>query len=431
MNGLSKKDLVLLSFLLFSMFFGAGNLIFPPLLGYQAGSHVPFALIGFIFSAVGLPILGVLAISKAGGFEILARRVHPSFARVFLFLIYLCIGPCLAIPRAGSLAFEMGMHPFLPTDWQQNTTALFFYSLLFFGIVLWLSHNPSKLVERFGKLLTPLLLALIGIVVLKSLFSPSGPTGVATGAYIEHPVFQGILDGYQTGDALAALAFGIVIANTLRSKGVDNDKKISRYMIISGLGAGALLMVIYLILGFLGASSASYGKADNGAQVLTYLMNHLFGAYGMVLLGAVFTIACLCVSIGLTTSCGQFFAGLFPRLSYKTCVNLLALASLGVANLGLNAILKFSVPLFGVLYPIAIVLILLALTDRLWKGNTRVYPWTAWTVAVFSLLNLVYPSMFTELPLQPQGLGWILPATVALVLALFTRPIRQRVKQSV
>jgi LIVCS family branched-chain amino acid:cation transporter len=258
-------------------------------------------------------------------------------------------------------------------------------------------------------------------VFLKSLFTPSGPTGPAAGAYAEHPVFQGILDGYQTGDALAALAFGIVIANALRSKGVENDKKISLYMIISGFGAGALLMVIYLILGFLGASSATYGEAANGAQVLAHVMDHLFGASGTVLLGAVFTIACLCVSIGLTTSCSQFFANLFPRLSYKTCVNLLVLASLAVANLGLNAILKFSVPLFGALYPVAIVLILLALTDRFWKGNSRVYLWTVGVVVVFALLNLVSPSLLTALPLQAQGLGWLLPAAAALLLSLCIR----------
>lgn len=174
MNALSKKEIVLISLMLFSMFFGAGNLIFPPFLGQSAGDQVGLSLAGFILSAVGLPILGVAAIAKAGSFYELAKRVHPAFASLFPLLIYVSIGPGLAIPRAGSLAYEMGMLPFLPQTAATQPVGLALYTLVFFGLVFWFSLSPSKLVDRFGKLMTPALLILLSLIFVKSLFGPKG-----------------------------------------------------------------------------------------------------------------------------------------------------------------------------------------------------------------------------------------------------------------
>ncbi|MFD2168464.1 branched-chain amino acid transport system II carrier protein [Tumebacillus lipolyticus] len=429
MEKLSKKDLIFMSFMLFSMFFGAGNLIFPPYLGSMAGDHVWLALIGFILSAVGLPLLGVAAIARTGSFDRLAGRVHPLFALLFPLAIYLCIGPALGIPRAGSLAFEMGIKPLLPSALADEPVSLFLYSLCFYSLVLWLSRTPSKLVERFGKLLTPLLLILILLIFLKSLFSPLPPVGAPQGQYFAHPVFQGFLDGYQTGDALGALAFGIVVANAIRSKGIESNKKISTYMMRSGLLAGGLLTILYLILGSLGAASASFGRAENGAQTLSNVMNSLFGAGGTLLLGAVFFLACLCVSIGLTTSCSQYFATLSSRVSYQTWVNAVCAVSLIIANLGLTNILAFSLPLLGLLYPVAIVLILLALSERSGGANVALFRMTVCTVLLYSGLDLInqtllsqaWNSVFSRLPLYSVGAGWILPALVAGCFSLMFR----------
>ncbi|PMC36580.1 branched-chain amino acid transport system II carrier protein [Bacillus sp. UMB0899] len=424
---LKKNELIFISFMLFSMFFGAGNLIFPAFLGRSAGEDVWLSLAGFIITAVGLPILGVLAVAKAGSFHTLANRVHPFFAFLFPLLIYVSIGPGLAIPRAGSIAYEMGMKPFLPESLMNQPAMLAVYTVVFFAVTLWLSLQPSKLVDRFGKLLTPTLLIMIALIFVKSLVTPMGAFSEATGAYQDNSFFQGFMDGYLTMDALAALVFGIVVANTIRAKGVSDTKLVSKYMGFAGLGAGILLASIYTILGFLGASSAGLGEAENGAGVLTIVMNELFGGIGIILLGLLFTLACLCVCIGLIISCSQYFTTLFPKLSYKKWAVILAVLSLLVANLGLNQILSISVPILGAIYPIAVVLILLGLAGNLVSHS--VYLVATIFTAVFSVietinttfLNGMLNDVLGVIPLYEQGVGWILPALVGVVIGFFMR----------
>lgn len=420
----SGKQLMFISLMLFSMFFGAGNLIFPVFLGQAAGDNMWPSLAGFIISAVGLPILGVVAIAKAGSFHTLNSRVHPMFALIFPFIIYISIGPGLAIPRAGSLAFEMGAAPFLPEGSAAQPAALFLYTAAFFGLVYWMSMSPSKLVDLFGKLLTPIVLSLIMIIFVKSLITPIGSFELPTGNYGNSPVFQGFLDGYLTMDALAALAFGIVIANTIRAQGVDNAKNLSHYMIYAGIGAGILLTVIYIILGYLGASSASLGQSENGAQILTNIMGYLFGQSGTLILGFVFTLACFCVSIGLVISCSQFFASAVPKIPYKIWVLILCIASTAIANLGLTQILTVSVPILGMIYPIAIVLIFLALIHHLIDNSSYVYISTVAIVGTFSVIDTINKSFLGNamtpglemMPLYQEGIGWLIPAIIGAAL---------------
>ena len=430
----SGKQIIFISFMLFSMFFGAGNLIFPPFLGQAAGTHLWTALAGFIVSAVGLPILGVIAVAKAGSFNVLNQRVHPFFAFIFPFFIYIAIGPGLAIPRAGSLAFEMGVAPFLPKDLVGSPLSLLIYSIVFFGLVTWLCMYPSKLIDLFGKLLTPILLALIAIIFVKSLMDPIGSFQAPKDNYVTNPIFQGVLDGYLTMDALAALAFGIVISNTLKSQGVLEQKKRSLYMMYAGLGAGLLLTVIYLILGYLGAASASLGKAENGAQILSNVMTHLFGQSGTLILGLVFTLACFCVSIGLVTSCSQFFASALPKIEYKTWVIILAVLSTAIANLGLTQILQISVPILGMIYPIAIVVIFLGLIDDFIKRYPQIYISVVSFTALFSILETINKSFLVNkwggvleiLPFYSEGIGWIIPALVGLVVGFLVGMLRRK-----
>jgi LIVCS family branched-chain amino acid:cation transporter len=418
MKRFSRKELIFLSFMLFSMFFGAGNLIFPAFLGRSAGEDLPFALAGFVISAVGLPILGVMAVAKVGDFSTLTNRVHPLFAVIFPFLIYVSIGPGLAIPRAGTIAYEMGMKPFLPPSAADQPWMLIIYTMVFFSLVLWLSLSPSKLVDRFGKLLTPILLCMIVLIFAKSLLTPIGSFGETAEAYESSPLLKGFLDGYLTMDALASLVFGIVVANTIRAKGVEDKKQVAKYMTIAGLGAGTLLAAIYSILGFLGASSAALGQADNGAQVLTAVMNSLFGQGGTLMLGALFTLACLCVSIGLVISCSQYFSGILPFLSYKKWAVVLSALSAFVANLGLTQILAVSVPILGAIYPMAVVLIILGLLDRQLKHAKGVYFTTILLTGAFSLTETINVTFLARsldgflgyFPLYAQGVGWLVPA---------------------
>lgn len=436
MNKLTSKDLIFISFMLFSMFFGAGNLIFPAFLGRSAGVETWLSLSGFIITAVGLPILGVIAVGKAGSLGTLSTRVHPWFALLFPLIIYISIGPGLAIPRAGTISYEMGMKPFLPNQLVDNPLLLFIYTVLFFMIVFWFSLSPSKLVDRFGKLLTPILLIIIGIIFIKGLLTPLGSFTAPTEIYGESPFFQGFLDGYLTMDALAALVYGIVVANVIRTKGIDNSSLISRYTVIAGLGAGVLLASIYGILGYLGASSSSIGHAENGAQVLTIVMNGLFGQIGIVILGLLFTLACLCVSIGLIISCGHYFSNVFPFLPYKGWTTIITLVSLTVANLGLNQILAVSVPILGAIYPLAVVLITLGLLDR--YVNHSIYLSTIIFTTVFSLIETLNQTFLQDsldgllsyFPLYQEGVGWILPAIFGVLIGMiyhkmnFSRTVR-------
>ncbi|WP_019243509.1 MULTISPECIES: branched-chain amino acid transport system II carrier protein [Bacillus] len=425
MQHLSKKQLVFISFMLFSMFFGAGNLIFPAFLGRASGSETIVSMAGFILSAVGLPILGVIAIAKIGGLDTLGKRVSPVFSILFPIIIYISIGPLMAIPRCATVAFEMGIKPFISNNNSILSISLIIYSIIFFLLVLWLSLSPSKLVDRFGKILTPTLLLLFTIIFIKSLITPMGGTTTATEVYQNGTFFKGFLDGYLTMDLLAALAFGIVVGNTVRSQGITDTRSISFSMMIAGIGAGILLAAIYGVLGYLGASSgAEFGQVENGANVLTQVMTQLFGNAGTILLGVLFTIACLCVSIGLVISCSEYFSNLIPRLSYKQWAIILTVLSGIIANLGLNAILTFSVPVLGMIYPIAVVLILLAFIEGFFDQSKFVYVIGITLTALYSIvetlnntvLNGSLMNFINWVPFYDLGIGWITPALVGIII---------------
>ncbi|GAA0121037.1 MAG: branched-chain amino acid transport system II carrier protein [Clostridium argentinense] len=422
MEKLSKKDMMLISLMLFSMFFGAGNLIIPPFLGQLAGTSVKAATLGFIISAVGLPILGVITVSKAGGLYNLASRVHPIFASVFTILIYVAIGPFLGIPRAGSLAFEMGVAPFLSNHINSGGWILFLYTLVYFSIAFWLSLTPSKLVERFGKVLTPLLLILIFTIFIYSIFNPLGSFGDPSGEYAKTPFFKGILDGYVTMDTIAALNFGVVISLTLKQMGIKDEKSLVSNSIRAGLIAGFLLTIIYIILAVLGAAKQSnLAPTANGATVLTNVVLYLFGNPGIILLGLIFSLACLTTSVGLITSCSQYFSSLTPKISYKYWVTILSVSSMILANMGLTKILIISVPVLTAIYPMAITLIILSFAHNIFKGKSSVYKYSMIFVAFISIIEALKQSgldvsiitnLFMYIPLYSEGLGWIIPAII-------------------
>jgi LIVCS family branched-chain amino acid:cation transporter len=436
MNNLSKKDSVLISLMLFSLFFGAGNLIFPPFLGQSAGGVTWIAMAGFFVTAVGFPVLGVIAVAKSGGLYNLAKRVNPLFASIFTVLIYLSIGPCLGIPRAGSLPFEMAVAPYLPQS-VSKTLALFIFTLIFFSVAYWLSLTPAKLVDRMGKILTPTLLVLISLIFIASIFRPLGSYGVATEEYMNSPFVKGFIDGYLTMDTIAALNFGIVIALAIKSKGVKDEKVIISTSVKAGIGAGVLLIIIYSILAHLGATSGErFGVTENGAQTLTNIMTYIFGKPGTVLLAVIFTLACLTTCIGLITSCSQYFSTLTSRLSYRNWVRILSISSMTLANMGLTKILAISVPVLNAIYPIAIMLIVLAMVDRLFNGNTVVYGLTILFTGVVSVVDALEQvgieqpfivNLFNKLPLYSIGLGWVVPALIGIALGITCNVVKEKV----
>ena len=434
MKNLSKKDLILVSLMLFSLFFGAGNLIFPPFLGQAAGSATWIAMAGFFITAVGFPVLGVIAVAKSEGLYSLAKRVHPIFASVFTVLIYLSIGPGLGIPRAGSLPFEMAVAPYLP-EGVSVKVALFLFTLVFFAISYWLCLSPAKLVDRMGKVLTPILLILILVVFIASIFRPLGVYGQATGEYMTSPFIKGFLEGYLTMDTIAALNFGIVIALAIRSRGVTDERLVVSNSIKSGVIAGSILIAIYAVLGHLGGTSGGrFGVTENGAQILTNVITYIFGKPGAVLLAVIFTLACLTTCVGLITSCSQYFASLTSKIDYKGVVGIISLLSMGTANIGLTQILSISVPILNAIYPIAIVLIVLGIMNKLFNQNTMVYRLTILFTGVVSIVDAlgqvgirvgVVTTLFEKLPFYSQGLGWVVPALVGLLLGVIIKTVNE------
>ncbi|MBC8591181.1 branched-chain amino acid transport system II carrier protein [Wansuia hejianensis] len=424
MEKMERKKLLFVSLMMFSMFFGAGNLIFPPLLGQLAGTNMLVGILGFLISAVGLPILAIAVVAKTGGLHILASYVHPKFAIIFTMLIYLSIGPLLGIPRAASLAFEMGISPFLSATVAKSNIPLFIYTLVYFGIAYWLCKSPTKLVDRFGKVLTPTLLVLILSIFVFSLFKPIGILGGPTGDYRNAPLLKGFLEGYMTMDAIAALNFGIVISMTLKEMGVKTEKGLISSTIKAGSIAGLLLSIIYGILAYLGAVSQTvFGPTENGAKILTNVVFHLFGQKGSVLLGIIFSLACLTTSVGLLTSCSQYFTKLMPKISYRAWITILSISSMIFANIGLTQILKFSVPLLTAIYPMAIVLMILGFLNDFFKGSSYVYLFAMICTSFVSILQSlgefgIRVKVLNYLPFYSKGLGWTIPAISGVILGI-------------
>ncbi|MDO4764422.1 MAG: branched-chain amino acid transport system II carrier protein [Eubacteriales bacterium] len=423
---LTTKQYLLISTLLFGMFFGAGNLIVPPMTGKLAGQNVWITMLFFCVTAVVLPVMGVIAVAKSGGLKNLASRVDAKFAAVFTAAIYLSIGPALGIPRAGSVPFEMAIKPYLP-EMLTGRWSLFVYTVIFFGVAYWLSLTPSKLVERMGKVITPSLLGLMAVLFIVSLVKgmPQMEAPLKE-AYQTHASLQGFIDGYMTMDTIAALNFGLVISMVIYELKIKDEKEMIKVTVKSGMMAGGLLVLIYFLLAYLGAASVSmFPDTTNGAQILGRVSMHLLGTGGTVLQGAIFTLACLTTCVGLITSSGKYFTTLSNKLSYKSWATIWTLLSFVFANIGLDAIMKYNITILFILYPISIVLIVLALTDKWMESNPLIYRATIYTTAVISAVGALQSEMgieipavyalFAKLPLHGFKLGWVIPAIVVLL----------------
>ncbi|MEF8683147.1 UNVERIFIED_CONTAM: branched-chain amino acid transport system II carrier protein [Bacillus cereus] len=432
-QSLTFKETIPIGLMLFAIFFGAGNMIFPPLLGYSSGTNIWISISGFVVSSIGLPLLAIAAISLFGGnVSTLASRIHPACGVIIPLIIYLAIGPFFAIPRTGTVSYEMAVAPFLSNTMQNQWYILLLYTFLYFAITYYLSLNPSKLVDRIGKYLTPLLLIMISIIIVKAISSPVGSISTPSDSYQEAPFFKGFIEGFLTMDALAALVFGIIVINAIKEKGVTNKKSIAKSTIVAGLIAALGLSIIYISLAYIGATSQTF---ENGSVLLTNVVQHLFGQYGLSLLGITMLFACLTTSVGLVSACGRFFTTLFPNISYNKIILIICLFSFGVSNLGLSMLIKLSLPILIVIYPVAIVLIILAFFDRFIKDKQAVYVGSVLGALLISIIQgletaeLASDSLLTfmqHVPLYNEGMGWVL---IALLGSLIGLMISRRTKQ--
>lgn len=428
MNQLSRSQFLQISIMLFGLFFGAGNLIFPPLLGNQAGAQTFLALLSFAVTAVVFPVLGTIVVGKTEGLSRLSHRVSPAFAMAFTTAIYLSIGPGLGIPRAGSVPFEMAVAPYLPASFNL-TLARFLYTLAFFSVALWICLKPNQLVKRVGKYLTPALLLMIALLFVRIMFLPKS-VAEPVGSYAEAPVVQGFLAGYDTMDAVAALNFGFVISMAIRRFGVKDKDAVANYTMKAGLLAGLVLFIVYAMLSSIGmVTSTSMSGAENGAMILSQSAKLSLGHFGLVFLAGIFTLACLTTCVGLITSGAEYFHLLFKKKwSYRTWVMLWTGFSFLVANFGLNTLLAFSVPVLTLIYPVALVLIVMGSThDYLHYSRLSYQVAAAFSVLLpfvdmlkntFGYSLPVLGHLFAQLPLADKGLGWLVPTFVALFVSL-------------
>ncbi|MGP1426397.1 MAG: branched-chain amino acid transport system II carrier protein [Ottowia sp.] len=429
-----KPSLWAVGLMLFALFFGAGNLIFPAFLGQQAGSNWLSAMSGFLLTGAGLPLLGVIAIGYSGSRDVqdLASRVTPWYGVAFAAVLYLAIGPLFATPRTATVTFEIGVTPFIGPE--HKTMALAIFSAFFFGVTYWLSISPGKLVDRIGKVLTPALLATIAVLVGYAAFNPMGELQAAQGGFADRPFVTGVLEGYQTMDALASLVFAIIVIDAARALGVRNRAQLLATTTVAGAVAAACLAVVYLLIGYMGATSvAGLGLQENGAAVLSKTAQHYFGMGGNVLLSAIVFLACLSTAVGLIISCSEYFNRLLPAISYKTFVVIFTLVSMAFANKGLSGIISISVPVLMLLYPLTVVIILLAFLNNWFGGSRVVYVCTIFATLVVGVLD-AWKAAFSFapetaalinsiFPLYDIGMGWLLPASIGFVLGLVLKTV--------
>lgn len=431
--------------MLFGMFFGAGNLIFPASMGQLAGRNLWLASVGFLITGVGLPLLGVaaLGISREEGLLELSSRVSKGYGLFFTCLLYLTIGPFFAIPRCATVSYTVGIQRMLPETGQNLALAVF--SLVFFGAVLFFSLRPGEILTWIGKVLNPLFLCFLAVLVLRALTAPLGSVADIdpTGSYATAALPTGLLEGYNTMDALASLAFGIIVVNAIRGLGVEEPGQVAKSTVLAGLFSSLLMAAIYLMVTVVGAQSRGLFEASsNGGEALAQIAEHYFGPAGALILAATVTIACLKTAVGLITSCGETFVKIFPHgPSYRVWAVTFCVVSFLIANLGLNAILDYSTPVLMFLYPLSIVLILLTLCGGFFGNDKTVLKWTIGCTAVASVFDLlrtlpgetqaffhlegVVAWAQNWLPLCKQGFGWVLPAFVGLVIGLVLRRVRR------
>jgi len=423
MKVLKGQDILALGFMTFALFVGAGNIIFPPIVGLQAGPHAWMAAFGFLITAVGLPVVTVVALAKVGGgMDALSSPIGKVAGGLLAAVSYLAVGPLFATPRTATVSFEVGLAP-LTGD---SPTALFCYSLVYFIVVLAVSMYPGKLLDTVGRFLAPLKIIALAALGIAAFALPAGPVGDAQPVYQAAPFSQGFINGYLTMDTLGALVFGIVIVNAIRSRGVESPKLITRYAIIAGLIAGVGLALVYVSLFRLGEGShVIAADATNGAMVLHAYVQHTFGSLGSGFLAVLISLACLVTAVGLTCACAEYFSRCLP-LSYKTLVVLLAGFSLLVSNLGLTKLIAFSIPVLTAIYPPCIALVALSFCKEFFRSPARVFAPVMAVSLAFGLVDALkgagfgdwLPASLAHLPLSDQGLAWLVPSVVALAAAV-------------
>lgn len=445
-RNLTSKEYIFIGSMLFGLFFGAGNLIFPVQMGQMAGANLWPAALGFVVTAVGLPLLGIvaMAVSRKESLYEMASSITPGYGLFYTCALYLTIGPFFAIPRTATVSYESAFAPYLSED--QLQLALLLFSALFFLSTLWFALKPGEILKWVGKVLNPLFLGSLALLILFGIIQPMGnPNQIAASeAYQQGVFFTGFLEGYNTMDALASLAFGIVVISTIKGLGVEKPTRIARDTIIAGVFSMSLMALIYTSLVLLGASSRGVMDVSvNGGAALAAISSHYFGGFGAVVLAVIITVACLKTAVGLITAISGMFVKLFPgKWTYNHFVFLFTGISFLVANLGLNQIIQISIPVLMFLYPLAITLILLAIIHPVFQDRAIVYQLTTLFTLPFAFLDLLnaFPAEWQDglritgllswaektIPFFAIGMGWLVPALAGFVIGFILSRLQRK-----
>ena len=420
--------IVIASLMLFSMFFGAGNLIFPPMVGVSAGTNFWPAVLGFLAAGVLLPVLAIVAVAISGrSVRDLSSSGGALFGLVFSVMAYLAIGAFYALPRTGAVSMETAITPLL--GWE-GTNANGIFNIVFFLIALFLAWRPNTIIDTLGKFLTPALVGLLIILIALASISNGRDPQVPTEDYASSPMVTGLFEGYNTMDAIAGLAFSIVIVGSLRSKGFKTKKSLVNGTITAALVAGALLAAIYLGLAWVGQTIPNGQSYESGAPLLADAAHLTMGTIGQAVFSAIVILACMTTAVGLITSTSAFFEMLMPKVKYHVWACLFTALSILFAFQGLDTVLSIAVPFITFLYPPAISLIALTLIQPVVKKSVVFY-WTyrlaLWVSVLWSALSVIADQgwgtetldpLLNLAPGQSVDLGWIVPIAIAAVIGL-------------
>lgn len=414
MNNLNKKkpvtDSIVVGFALFAMFFGAGNVVFPPHLGMHAGEQWANGFLFYFIADIGLALVAMFAILHAGGADHITGRIGHVASNVLMCAVILCIGPMVAIPRTAATTLEMSITPFF------SGMSPVVFSVIFFAVILLLSIKQSAVVDIVGKVLTPALLIGLLVLIVKGFVSPIGAI-VDTGVSASEVTVNGIKSGYQTMDVLAAMAFGIIILSSADEKGYTDSKSAAKMIGIAAALSGVLLMIVYFGLTYLGATAVTVFPADiSRANLVIGIVELLLGKAGLIIFAVVVALACITTAVALVSSAASFFAKLANnKMSYGVFVIVICVSSAVISNLGLDMIISIATPVLDIVYPPMLVLILLSwFGDKLHKSVYVSSVAGALITSVLSTASLygMNVPVVDSLPLASLGLGWVVPAAV-------------------
>ncbi len=420
---MKRNDLLAICLAIFSMFLGAGNIIFPPIVGQQAGEFILEGGLGFMAGDIGLTLLTLVGVAMAGGPDKVTRDLPDWASKAFWIALFAVMGPAFVVPRSAHVAYEIGLLPFIDNP---GSLTLNLYAVVFLAIAGWFAINPSRLIVSVGKQMAPLLLLMLTVIAVATLWQPQGGIEAATGAYASNAFSEGMVQGYLTMDALGPLCLGWMIAQLLRNHGVRSDRDIVRYSAMVGLFAALGMALVYSALLYLGATSHSVAPAaTNGAHILTAYITALFGTSGTLIMGIIITLACLTTAIGTPSACAEYFHTIGPRFTYRQYIIGIYLVAALVATLGLEQLIAVSIPVMVIIYPLAITLTIIGMLRRWIKHPVLVTRLVATTTLVFAALDGwqasgLMPTMLNtwltdNLPLFAQHMTWLVAAGIALI----------------